>query len=427
MQKECLYTTLQVSKSANETEIKKSYYKLAKAWHPDKHTDAKKKKEAEDKFKNITYAYEVLSDQKQRQIYDRMGFRGLQQNAGSSQRSHPFPHFSSFFGPGGDPFASFFGGGRSTPGPSNPKDKVKPRVHQYEVPLKYFYQGITLEFSLKQKEPCDHCNLINEYKTCTQCKGRGICARMMQVGPGMMVQTNGPCPTCKSTGELLNPQAKPCSQKDCQKGLQIKEVKHSFEITPGMEYGSHLIENKGDFLKAPNHRNDIVLEIRPLSSGSSQSSYQRQGSDLIKEETIALGESLLGFDYHIDHVDGERKIRLHSTKVIPPETVKCLPNQGLPIPNQSANQSPNQSKYGDLYIIFKVKFPESDSITPKTKKMLGQIMKRRQNTQPKDSPKIVPLNLDNATEKSPQQQQNKSSQSHSQSQRQHPNVECAQQ
>jgi DnaJ-class molecular chaperone len=251
--------------------------------------------------------------------------------------------------------------------------------------------------------------MINQYQTCPQCKGKGACPRMMQMGPGMMMQTSVPCTKCKTTGEILPTNIPVCIEKDCHKGLQTRTVKHSFEIKKGMDYGPQLLKNKGDFLKSPNHRADIILDIHP-----STSNYTRQGFDLIREETIALGESLLGFDYHVDHVDGERKIRLHSSKVIAPETVKCLPGQGLPTAN-------TPSKFGDLYIIFKVKFPDSDAITPKTKKALDQIMKRRQTTPQKNS---IRLDLDEATEKSPSAP---SSTRHNRRSNRPQNVECAQQ
>jgi|GEM_PF-210637 len=373
-----LYQILEVKRHSNASEIKKSYYKLARTWHPDKHTEPSKKAKAEEKFKEVTEAYEILSDPEQRKIYDRHGLEGLkkQQRSGGG---HPFPPFSFF--------EEAFGG--SNPFFHHQRSRTPRQKHIEEVPLKTFYHGGTLKFTKVLKVPCESCKVFYQMQTCPQCQGQGICIQMQRIGPGFQIQKPVPCPKCQGQGQMLNPQAKKklCNQK-CEKGLISQPQTIECEIKPGENYGSRLLQNQGDFLKSPNKRADLELELRPPNDMN----FQRyQGSDLIREEIITLGEALLGFDYHIEHVDGLRKIRLHSTQVIRPGTIKCLENEGLPI----LGRNQEHQKYGDLYILFDVKFP--DKVSPKTREILSPIMNRRQNITPppKNNPeRLVVTDLD---------------------------------
>jgi len=397
-----LYQILEVTRTSNASEIKKSYYKLARSWHPDKHIEPQKKKEAEAKFKTITEAYEILSDPEQRKVYDREGMKGLKRHQRGGG-GHPFPPFSFFEQafPGAQFFRRPHGG---------PRKKVARQT--LEVPLKSFYQGETLTFTRNMMVPCEVCRLFDKSQTCGQCQGQGMCIQIQRPAPGINFQTTVPCPKCRGQGTILPDPLPKCAQ-NCQRGLVSRPREIEFTLKPGSDYGLYVIPKQGDYIRAPHHRADLELELKPPSEGEA---YQRQGSpDLIREETITLGEALLGFDYHIEHVDGIRRVRLHSTQVIRPGTVKRIPDQGM---------LKKDATYGDLYVIFDVKFPEQ--VNEETRRVLTQIMNRRQNVTPppkKHPERLLVIDLDQMTDKPPPPQTS----SRSPRPPRPPNVQCAQQ
>jgi DnaJ family protein A protein 2 len=159
------YDLLGVDKKANENEIKKAFRKLAMKLHPDKGGD-------ENKFKEVSLAYEVLSDPKKRDLYDKYGEDGLKEG-GAHQA--------------GDIFSQMFGGGMR--GPQGPR-KVKAKTVQIEVQLADLYNGKEVSFEVNRQRLCAKCDGIGgsdktAVQNCTACKGRGVRVMMQQLGPGM--------------------------------------------------------------------------------------------------------------------------------------------------------------------------------------------------------------------------------------------------
>ena len=211
------YDILGVSPDATETELKKAYRKQALKYHPDKNPDAG------DKFKEISQAYEVLSDKDKREIYDEFGEQGIKEQGGGRGGggfSSPMDMFNMFFGGGG-------GGG---PGMSNGRSraKTKPIVHKLGVTLEDLYNGKKKKLAANRDLRCGDCDGKGGTKveTCGDCRGRGMKVMTKQIGPGMMQQMQAPCNKCATRGEVVDPAStcKKCKGKGTVRDKKILEV-----------------------------------------------------------------------------------------------------------------------------------------------------------------------------------------------------------
>lgn len=196
------YDMLGVDKNATYDEIKKSYRKKAVKEHPDKGGDP-------EKFKELTNAYQVLSDKDKREIYDRHGEDGIKEGRGGMQ--------------GGDIFSQMFGGGGGRQ--AGPK-KGKSVQHTIKVTLEEIYKGKTTKIAVNRDRCCKGCDgrggKDGANSTCPGCKGRGMRTQMTMLGPGMYSQSTGPCSDCGGSGECIDEENK-C--KDCNGKKVIKEKK----------------------------------------------------------------------------------------------------------------------------------------------------------------------------------------------------------
>jgi len=246
-----LYETLELDKEATQKEIKKAYFRLSKLHHPDKGGD-------EHKFKEISAAYEILSDPEKRKQYDQYGLEGVDDEGGAAARGEDL--FSMFFGGGGRR-----GGGRSGP-------RKGPSVnHPIKVSLEDLYNGKTVKLAVNRKI------IIGDSKECERCRGRGAVMEVRQIGPGMITQMQRQCDQCEGQGNIAK-------TKSERKVLEIhieKGMAHNSKITfrgmadevPGMETGDV---------------NFIVQEKEhPL--------FKRKGADLLVTKEISLNQALTGF------------------------------------------------------------------------------------------------------------------------------------
>mmetsp|Transcript_13748 Transcript_13748/g.23356 ORF Transcript_13748/g.23356 Transcript_13748/m.23356 type:complete len:415 (-) Transcript_13748:82-1326(-) len=325
-----LYETLGVKKTADEKEIKKAYRKLAVKHHPDKGGD-------EQKFKEISAAYEVLSDSETRAKYDKYGLEGLSDDGG--------------MGGGGadDLFSMFFGGGGGRGRSAGPR-KGESVNHPLKVSLEDLYNGKTAKIAINRQV------IVGESKMCTACDGQGVVIELRQIALGMVQQLQRRCTDCGGQGYCA-------TKKKERKILEVlveKGMKHNQKITfrgmadekPNMEAGdvNFIIQEK---------EHDL---------------FKRKGADLLITKTLSLNEALCGFEWIVKHLDGrEIAIKSKPGEVIKPEQsssapfVKIVPNEGMP-------SHGNPFVKGNLYVLFRVEFPSDGELNAKAIKELKKVL-----------------------------------------------------
>ncbi len=337
------YDLLEIPKTATKEEITKAYRKMALKWHPDRNPNNKEK--AEEMFKKIGEAHEVLNDDNKRSIYDRFGEEGLKNGAGGNPFDgsgfNPFDLFSNMFGGGMPGMNMNMGGGN--------KNDEKPIVHEVKCTLKEAYTGskkIEVLDRLIFCNGCDGTGFKDKQKhSCSNCNGKGVQIMMHQIGPGMVQQSTRTCTSCKGTGSDGNhPQCEKCSGKK-----KVKEtIRIEVDIKRGIKKGQQvLFRNQGNQISPTNHSDIIVVfDVLPNTL------YTRKGNDLHRKVDISLRKALLGFEMVLDHLDG-KNIIIKSHDVIQPNTVKYIPNLGF--------TDLQNGTTGDYYIEFNVIFPEKIS------------------------------------------------------------------
>jgi DnaJ family protein A protein 2 len=290
------YEILGVDKNASQDDLKSSYRKLVIKHHPDKGGD-------EEKFKMIQKAYEVLSDDGRRQMYDMTGNENDEAggNGGFPGGGVPFDIgslFGNMFG-GGMPFGGMgipgMSGMHGMPGMPHMKGKRKGekapnKTHEIPLSLYDFYHGKTIHVNFDKQIFCEQCrgDGSETKKRCGECRGQGMVNKLMQVGPGMMMQSSGPCSTCAGSGEILGPSCKLCN------GRKMKNIKTSLElkIEPGSEPGKRIIF-ESECSDTPEYEKAGDVHFI-LQEAENKDGWERKGDDLWNNVEIRLGESLIG-------------------------------------------------------------------------------------------------------------------------------------
>ncbi|KAI8904314.1 hypothetical protein EDD86DRAFT_213114 [Gorgonomyces haynaldii] len=389
------YDVLGVSPSASDSEIKKAYYKLAKTYHPDKNP------EAGDKFKEISHAYEVLSDGEKRQVYDRYGEEGLTGAGEGGMGMSPEDLFSQFFGGG-------FGGRSRPSGPQRGKDMQ----HALKVSLEDLYKGKTSKLALQKQVLCAACNgkggKEGAVQTCRGCSGRGVKIQMRQMGP-MIQQFQTTCNECSGTGESIDPKhmCQTCHGRKVGTERKILEV----HVDKGMRHGQTInFQGEGD--QAPNIiPGDIVIVIEEKPHAR----FERKGKDLYYHAKIDLLTALAGGKFVITHLDNRNLV----VNIIPGETI--TPGQTKVIQGEGMPEYKRPFDKGDLYVTFELLFPPPHSIDQQKLKQLESIFSRPAVTIPADSEEVVLSEVD------PTKQRMESDAMDEDDERGGPSVQCAQQ
>lgn len=330
------YSLLGVSRSASEDEIKKAYRRLARELHPDANGGDR---ELEDRFKEITTAYETLRDPEKRRIYDTYGEDGLRGGMGGDQG--PFGAgindiFGAFFG-------SAFGGGFNQPR-SGPQRGADSEV-RIDLTFTEAVFGTQKDVTLRLPVVCSTCSGSGAKpgttaSTCPVCDGAGQVRRVAQSILGRMV-TTAPCDRCRGEGKIITT---PC--QDCRgDGRRTEERTYSVEIPAGVDNGSTLrLAGRGPAGPRGGLPGDLYVNIRVKP----HSRFKREGNDLVNELTISLTQAVLGTAIKFETLDGVEDL------VIPQGTQSGaqfrLRSRGVPDLRSS-------SRRGDLIVTVNVEVP----------------------------------------------------------------------
>jgi len=380
-----LYDILGVAPTASVNEIKKQYKKLARQYHPDKAGA-----EHEEKFKEIAFAHEVLSDQQKRDLYDRYGEKGLQEGGmgagmddilnhifggGHGGGGHGHGGFDSMFGFGG-PFGMSGMGGMGGGRRRQQRRRGEDTVHPLRVKLEDLYMGKVSKLKLRKKVICSTCEGAggkgNAVQKCFSCNGNGIKISIQPLGPGMVQQVQRVCPDCQGDGEIID------AKNRCKKCLGKKVVEESkileVHVNKGMMDGEK-ITFRGEGDQQPGiETGDVVIVIQQLPCEQ----FKRKGDNLHMKLTIGLTEALCGFKIPVRHLDNrELLVSNPQGQVINPESQKFILNEGMP-----RHRDPTEK--GHLFIEFEVVFPEKDFLEEDKLSVLEKLLP------PRASPMDVP-------------------------------------
>ncbi len=292
MSKRDYYEILGVNREASEQELKKAYRRVAMKFHPDRNPD---NKEAEEKFKEASEAYEVLSDSQKRAAYDQFGHAGVEGQTGAGGAGG-FGSFSDIFG---DVFGDIFGGGGGRGGPSRGSDLR----YTLELTLEEAVRGTTVKIKVPTLVTCTTCDGSGAKPgtsptTCQTCGGHGQVR--MQQGFFSVQQT---CPTCRGTGKIISD---PCRQ--CGGQGRIEETKTlSVKVPPGVDTGDRIrLAGEGEGGTDGGPSGDLYVQV----SVKEHEFFQRDGKNLYCEVPISIFEACLGGELEVPTLDGRVKLKV---------------------------------------------------------------------------------------------------------------------
>ena len=343
-QKRDYYEVLGVSRGASEDEIKKAYKKMARKYHPDLNPGDKT---AEEKFKEVNEAYEVLSDADKKARYDQYGHAGVDPNFGAGGFGGGFD--GSFdFGDLGDIFGSFFGGGFGGGRRTNPNAPQRGESIRMSIAISFEEAAFGCEkaVTVERYETCDTCHGTGcapgtTAEVCPDCHGTGTVQVRRQTPMGVFA-TSSPCPKCGGKGRIIH---QPC--KDCRgSGMVRKKKTIQASIPAGIDNGQTIsIRGQGNAGKNGGPAGDLLITItvRPHEL------FRREGTSVLCEAPITFTQAVLGAELEIPTIDGKVKYTL-------PEgtqsgTTFRLKGKGIP--------SINGRGRGDQYVTVYIETPKN--------------------------------------------------------------------
>lgn len=295
------YEVLGVERSASDDDLKRAYRKLAKKYHPDINPGDK---EAEEKFKEATEAYGVLSDPDKRRQYDQFGHAAFEGGAGGAGGfDFSGMDFSDIFGGMGgfgDIFGDLFGGGasRSSSGPRRGAS-LRAMIH---ISFEEAVFGCTKEIELTLKDPCKTCGGTGARpgtspETCSTCHGSGQVRQTQQSLFGMM-QNISTCPQCGGSGKVIRDKCPDCSGS----GYIAARKKIQVDVPAGIDDGQSIrIRDKGEPGKNGGPRGDLLVQV----AVSEHPIFQREGVNIFSSAPLTFAQAALGGDIRINTVDGD--------------------------------------------------------------------------------------------------------------------------
>ena len=363
------YEVLGVDKSASAEEIKKAYRKSAMKYHPDRNPGDK---DAEEKFKELGEAYEVLSDADKRSRYDQFGFAGVDPNYGAGAGGSGFGGgFGGFgdFGDLGDIFGSFFGGGGSRRSNQNAPRAGENVGARLDITFEEAAFGCEKEVTVQRIENCESCHGTGSadgvIETCSQCRGSGQ-VRTTQSFMGIQMQSTATCPQCNGRGKIVKT---PCST--CRGKAKVRRSqKIMVKVPAGVDAGQTVrVANEGNagYNGGPNGHVMVDINIRKHHI------FTRRNMDIFCEVPISFTQAALGAVIEIPTLEGKATYDL-------PEGTQTgrqfsLSGKGIP-------QVGNPKRRGNLYFTVVVETP-----TRLSREQRDLLQKLEQSLDGKSSPK----------------------------------------
>ena len=342
------YEVLGVSKSATDAEIKKAYRKLAMKYHPDYNPGDK---DAEEKFKEVNEANEVLSDPKKRQLYDQYGFAGVDpsyaaQNGGGAGGFGGFGDiFGDIFGGGfGDIFGGGFGGGQTQR--SGPRRGENLRV-RLNITFEEAAFGYEKEINVGRVEQCPDCKGTGcapgtTPEVCPDCKGTGS-VRTTQRTPFGMVQTSGACKKCGGRGKIIHQPCPRCGGRGAVRKNQTIKVK----IPAGIDDGQTLnLRGKGNAGLDGGPAGDLLITVfvKPHPF------FERDGNSVLMEMPVTFAQAALGAEIEVPTIDG--RVKLTIPEGTQPGSVFRLRGKGIPYLQSKGGR-------GDQFVTITITVPKN--------------------------------------------------------------------
>ena len=348
------YAVLGVERTAPDDDIKKAYRKLAMTYHPDRNNGSK---DAEERFKEISEAYDVLRDPQKRAAYDRYGEAGLRGGGAGFHHvdlSEALGIFMRDFGGFGG-LDEIFGGGRQSGNSPRAGQDVKITV---QLTLEEVSTGVDKKFSMKLLEPCDRCEGSgaepgSKSQTCPTCNGAGEVRRAQRSFFGQFV-TVTPCPTCHGEGGIVSSPCKKCRGEGRLRGERDVAV----QIPAGVATGQYMtLRGVGNAGTRGGPRGDIHV----LFEVADDPRFERDGEDLYTEVLVTYPQLVLGGEVSVPTVS------THISMAVPPGTqsghVFHLRSRGLPRVNGSGT--------GDLHV--RVQLWTPDRLTEEEKQLVARL------------------------------------------------------
>ena len=359
------YQLLGVSRGASQDELKKAYRKLARELHPDANPN---NAEAEEKFKEVSRAYEVLSDEDTRARYDQFGEAGV--SGGGRGGGDPFGGaggfgsiFDAFFGDD----SPFGGGQRQQSGPQRGPDLET----QIEIDFVDAVFGCKTSVAIRSAVSCEECSgsgaaAGTKATSCSDCGGTGQVRRMRQSILGQMVTTT-PCSRCRGNGQIIS---SPC-QKCRGEGRVTKDQSHEIDIPAGIATGQTMrVSGRGGVGPRGGSAGDLYVHINV----GEHEMYQREENDLVTDVQVSITQAALGVDLTLATLDGDEVLTVAAGVQHGQEYV--LKNRGVPILNQGGRNRGRTR--GDLRARINVVVPKK--LSAKERELLQQLAKERGET-----------------------------------------------
>lgn len=342
------YKILGIERNASEADIKKAYREKAKSLHP----DVNKAPDAEEKFKEVTEAYDVLTDPKKKDMYDRFG-------TVDEQQMGPGPEWQDMPGFGFNPFGGFR---RSGP----PKERGEDLRINLNLSMEELYDGVHKKIKVKKKVSCHRCHgsgsETNETGDCPKCHGTGMYTRVTRTDFGYS-QVSSPCPDCHGTGKIITNPCPNCGGS----GLEEDYKEIEFDVPPGMPGNA--------FMTVPNQGNDgphrgipgnLIVVVHELPNDKGLERDDMNNLTYVLEANVT--DLIFGTDIEIPWIKGYQKI--HIPAGTQPGKIMTLYKKGFPNPN-------NPSEVSDYIITITCKIPNANDLTKTEREELSKLRKKK--------------------------------------------------